>query len=497
MYRTGEWREELGVRSGPYTGGAVLVRWDRIPLAVRAKLRDARPITAERASVRPWILFAIACASGFALVLTSGTGFGQLGDPLIVSPPRIAVFYALFLAGIVVPTWLLVHRMFSRVRWLSHRRFVLPLDAVEARDEGLVVRPFGDARDVVFAESSMRIQYADGSTFDIEVPRNATNVKRAMHDAQDALVRATTPAVESDPFAPLRDAHGFVRPERLRRGSVSTRARRALSVPILLAVACAAVALPIVRLRDLMSDDAAFMVAWRSNGAADYEAYLAHALVHRDAVRETFLPRAKLDQAERRHDVWALEQYLREHPHSRFDFEARNALDATYASDVDSIVTFDELDGYLDAHPDARPLRRRGVEHVAASARGRITAQVENAAVRAVLLGVVDEAERTGSAVPVRAVVYGVNQVDAYDAQSSLLELVGVTTPSTDASDLTFWINGSPTTVGAQLARRSTLLAFWRVERDERKLGSVFTDALLRSAGTAVESKYVPPMPTY
>src|SRR5438094_310186 len=125
MYRTSRARRQLGMHTGPFTGGSVLLPWNAIDLRTRRRLLAAQPIAAERRRAQTFAMFALACACGFALVMISGRGFGQVDHTWLIERPWLVVPYALLLAGIVVPSAWLLRRILSAGAWFPYERALL------------------------------------------------------------------------------------------------------------------------------------------------------------------------------------------------------------------------------------------------------------------------------------------------------------------------------------------------------------------------------------
>ncbi len=408
VYRIGEWRRELGVRSGPYTGGAVLLRWHRIPLAVRAKLRAAHPLASERGRAKPSLMLAAAILSAVALVVLSGAGFGQLGDPRVIAPDWLAAAYALLLSGILVPSLWLVRRALTRGGWLPWERFVLPLDAVEVHRDGLIVRPFGDVRHLEIDERKgvMRLDYVDSTSFQLAIKPGAERLLEIRMEAAHACLVRTSLSSDAterdtvDPFATLRDARGFVSAERAPTQDVK-RTAPTFAVPIAIVVACALVSAPLLWLRNRWSDEAAFAFARSRDLAGDYKDYLAQPLAHETIVRRELLPRAELDRAESLDTVYAYEFYLQQYPGSLYDAEARSALERAARAEVKRIDSMTDLNAYVEEHPSLVPLESSLAAGLCARARVRIRAAVAFPPLRDALLDAVDRAERSHTPIPI------------------------------------------------------------------------------------------------
>jgi hypothetical protein len=414
VYRTSSFRREIGMRSGPYTGGAVLLPWDAIDLRVRRKLLRARPIAAENRRAETWRMLAIAAACGLALVIVSGSGFGQLFHRCLVDGPWFVVPYGVLLAGVVLPVAWLARRIFSRGSWLPYDRALLALDAIEATPKGLIVRPFGDARLASMKDSVIEIAYVDGSTFRIRAPQGS-ELERDWLDAEAILERASLTTDDAyralvDPFHELRGERGLRSHPRakLANGRIMQRRLRmdAAVACALLAISCVVGGL-LVDLRNRLSDDAAFEYARSQDEVELYDEYLKGPARHRSEVRDVLLPRVVLNDAERG-GVNELADYLARFPHSKFDAEARAALaracrqvSATYlwaarsnGSRLDDAVTAFTRDNAACA-PYRAEVTSAYFEARRREIRGRPGIQP---ALRDVLLGLVDEMDHGRSA---------------------------------------------------------------------------------------------------
>ena len=258
------------MRSGPYTGGAVLLPWDAIDLRVRRKLVRAHAIAAENRRVDSGFLAGIAAACGLALVIVSGSGFGQLSHDWLAQGGWFILTYGLLLAGIFVPSVWLAWRMFSRHSWLPFERALLPLDALEATRKGLIVRPFGDARFASTTDGVFEITYVDTSTFRIRLDPSVD--ERQLLEAETTLERASLTTDEAyrasvDPFYDLRGDKGLrAHPRAIAIDTKATwHARTGELLTVMMVFASFVLAMVVVGLRNRMSDDAAFAFARAQN----------------------------------------------------------------------------------------------------------------------------------------------------------------------------------------------------------------------------------------
>jgi hypothetical protein len=419
MYRSTSARRELGMRSGPFTGGAVLLPWDAIDMKTRRRLLAVQPLAGERRRAQTFAVFAVACACGFSLVLMSGSGFGRVDDVMLVQPSWLALLYALLLAGIVAPSVWLARRVLSAGAWFPYARAVLQLDALERTPRGLVVRPFGDARFAVIEQGFLELQYADGSTFRVRtsVPPDTLNV--AIGFAEEILSRASlsddrTMRDTLDPLTALRDDRGFVQRARTTKlaGDRSTRDRFPFVVAVLVLASFAA-SLPLLALRNRTSDDAGFAFARRENVREHYESYLTDGgKRHAREVNADLLPRLVLDDAKKHDDIEELARYLQRFPHSRFDDEARSALattcmrrgdDRTWTSNWN---VFDDLEKFSEEHVACKPYMGDIYARYFAVRRSELRYNFDiEPALRDMLLGLLDRAERSRSRARLRIVV--------------------------------------------------------------------------------------------
>jgi hypothetical protein len=407
------------MRSGPFTGGAVLLPWDQIDLRTRRRLIDARPIVAERRRAQTFAMFAVACACGFALVLASGSGFGRVDEASLVQHPWNAVVYAVLLAGIVVPSAWLARRVLSAGAWFPYGRALLRLDALEHTPKGLVVRPFGDARHAIIEHGFVELQYADGSTFRVRTNVAPDVMDAALGVAEDVLARASLSADHTerdtvDPLTSLRDDRGFSPRAGTRKLGSNERAARDRT-PLygaVLALASFAAAWPLLGLRNRTSDDAAFAYARHENDRIDYEAYLVHGVRHVHEVNEDLLPRLVLDDAEKSDGVEDLAKFLERFPRSRFDDEARARLASTCVRLGDGYTLASKLDVFADLDRFVRQYPACTLHRADVSARffdARRKALRESTdlhpALRDGFIALLDRAERKQARVPFRVVL--------------------------------------------------------------------------------------------
>lgn len=407
------------MRSGPYTGGAVLLPWDAIDLRARRNLVRARIISAEnrRADARGMLGLAAAC--GFALVIISGGGFGQLSHPWLVQGHWFVLTYGLLLAGILVPSAWLARRIFSRHSWLPFDRALLPLDAVETTRKGLVVRPFGDARFATLKDGVFEIAYADTSTFRIRLDPAVD--ERQLLEAETTLERASLTNDDAyrasvDPFHDLRGEKGLRAHPRaipIDTKASAWRARADLAAAIAMVIASfALVAFVLLPLRNRLSDDAAFDYARHENARVHYEAYLdSGGTRHAREVHDDRLPRIVLDDAKAHGSADEVAAFLDRFPRSRFDAEARAALAANCAVAGDDAVKkstspFEDLRHFANDHPACAPHVDGVFSRFFAAKRAALTADTEiEPAFRDMLLGMLDRAERTRQRTPFRILV--------------------------------------------------------------------------------------------
>jgi hypothetical protein len=406
------------MRRGPFTGGAVLLPWGVIDLRTRRRLLAARPIAAERRRAQTFAMFAVAYACGFALVLVSGRGFGQVDHAWLMERPWLVVPYALLLVGIVVPGAWLARRMLSAGAWFPYERALLQLDALERTPRGLVVRPFGDARHAVIDRGFVELQYADGSTFRVRTasPPDVMNV--ALGSAEDILARASLSDDRSqrdviDPLTALRDERGFAPRVRTRKlAAVPPSRDRAPAAFALLAVAATCAAQPLLAARNRLSDDAGFTYALGMNDIASYDAYLENGKRHGREVSDGLLPPLLLDDAQRHNDPDAIATMLTRFPGSHIDAEARAALASTCAAVGDNYTrpsssnVFDALARFETDHPACNKQVDGVVSRFFAGKRDPLRANTEiEPALRDMLIAMLDRAERTRQRVPFHIVV--------------------------------------------------------------------------------------------
>ena len=423
------------MRSGPYTGGAVLLPWDAIDLRVRRKLVRAHVIAVEnrRADTRGMFMLAAACA--FALVIVSGSGFGQLSHAWLAQGRWFVLTYGLLLAGILVPSAWLARRIFSRHSWLPFERALLSLDAVEATRRGVIVRPFGDARFATMKDGVFEIAYADTSTFRIRL--DSTVDEKQLQGAETTLERASLTTDEAyrasvDPFHDLRGEKGLrAHPRAIPIDTKASgwRARADLAAAIAMVIASFVLATFLVPLRNRLSDDAAFDYARHENARVHYEAYLdSGGKRHAREVNEDLLPRLVLDDAKAHGDPDEIAAYLTRFPVSRFDAEAHTALASTCAHAGDdaaktSASLFEDLRQFQTDHAACGSYIDGVLLRFFAARRAVLTANTDmEPALRDMLLGMLDRAEKTRQRIPFRIVV---TTPDARDPEASVQWALG------------------------------------------------------------------------
>jgi hypothetical protein len=415
----------------------VLLPWDAIDLGVRRKLVKTQPIAAENRHVSARVLFGIAAACGFILVLVSGSGFGHLSHAWLVQGAWFTVAYGLLLAGVLVPSVWLARRVFSRQSWLPYERALLPLDAIEATHKGLIVRPFGDAR---FAETKKQrvyeIAYADTSTFRIRL--DPTVDERMLLGAELILERASLTTDEAyragvDPFHDLRGDEGLrAHPRAIPFEARSAgRSARENVVTVVLVIASFMLATFLLGLRNRLSDDAAFSYARHENVRAHYEAYLdSGGKRHARDVNDDLLPRLVLDEAKARNDPDAVAAFLTRFPGSRFDAEAHAALVSTcslvggdYTRDA-KVDVFD-MQRFVHDHPVCAEQRATVIARFFDAKREALRHYDLEPALRDTFIALVDRAERTGTLAVLEVRASGVAKSDRWPLEWGLRGVVG------------------------------------------------------------------------
>jgi len=220
--------------------------------------------------------------------------------------------------------------------------YVFPLDLVDARTRELALHPMSDLISVepvhhqkkgVYTHSVLWLVFpADSFTFEVKSREKAEAIVARLQEARLAAIAATQrnellSLASIDPFTDARARnfepahdHGLL----ARDAPIWTHFVWAITIVSGLVLGVAA-----WRVRNWQSDARAFARLLASPDEATADAYVAAGGLRVADVKSTVVPRARLDAAkaetgEKR--LEALDRFLRDHPGSAFEAEARAAL---------------------------------------------------------------------------------------------------------------------------------------------------------------------------
>jgi hypothetical protein len=303
-------------------------------------------IPSQGAAVAGWVFLALVGAATLLGVL-----FVEFGRTLQTAP--VIVLYMLGLAIIVLSIMFLVRRvMIGSSLPYKPGRFLFPMDFIDASERHLRVVPMAalvDFRGVhnhtngVYNGTTLTFSFEGGvtETFTIHGKERAEEVLRALGDSQRAIREAAQnkdldTLIRMDPFFEVRvkDTWGVAPP---RDEDMQQPAAKALpgllgkgTILAVSGVAAAALSLPIWHLRNVASDEAMFAEAQRVDREYEYEHYLHWGKRHAEEVRTDLMPRAGLREAKEKGSVTALRDFLRKHPGSVVEKEARDEVHALF-----------------------------------------------------------------------------------------------------------------------------------------------------------------------
>ncbi len=265
-----------------------------------------------------WWAFAAALIAAGWLVFAS-VGYGDLDSPLALSPTPLVLAHVLFAAGLTYCVLRAQSEGFAAKRTpYVTGTFLFPSGVVVAGLSKLNVAPIEGLTDVRVSGSSVEV-VVGGNTFSFVVADSAqaNAIPAAIQEAKTKYLEARAsgdlrqqllldPLQDSGVPNPLAPTEPWARPVFMSLW---------LSL-VLVAVVSVVLGWAVFWVRNTWSGKALYAKAVQLDSSDAYEKYLARG-GKRPEVEAILLPRAELKDAEAKHSVEAIEQYIKAHPQTR------------------------------------------------------------------------------------------------------------------------------------------------------------------------------------
>jgi hypothetical protein len=339
-----------------------------------AGAQSPTPLLSERfsqAGTFGWGFLGITCAA--ALLLMIPAGYAKPYNSSSVQGPVSLVVYVAALFGVVYSV-LAVMRRWRLVSTLPFTpgRYLFPMDLVDARTRDVRIIPMSLLADLSAVHHHTNGVYTHTQfTLTFEGGKSEAFVVRSKGEAEGALhaLRTSRAAIGEavknlhvdiiaglDPFFEVRVADAWENPppdKSFDQGPVAGEMPPWLKKAALVALAPAAVLGPIVwYARNRLSDDAMFEDAKAVNSETAFENYLRYGRRHADEVREEYIWKAALADANKMGTSTALEAFLRKYPDSPASKDiAEDKLPRLALKEAQSIGTVSAIRGFMKAHP--------------------------------------------------------------------------------------------------------------------------------------------------
>jgi hypothetical protein len=331
---------------------ARIIDFNKLPKAVRERLigciagnYSPRPVLAERfsqAGTVGWILLMLLC--GAILLGLVSYGFATpYSDGSVQSPALLLVYVGAIFLGVYSVLAILRRAKLKALLPFAPGRYLFPMDFVDARQRTLRILPLGSLIDLqaVHHHTNGVYSYTQFSlTFEGGGVETFTMANKGMAEAAlqnlrgqraaigEAVQNRTIEVIQAlDPFFEVRinDAWDNPPPERgFEQGPSAGEVPVWLQKAALVALAPALVLAPLVWfVRNRLSDDAMFENAKAQNTESAFELYLYHGERHAEDVRQNYLWKAALTDANKEGTSAALRAFVKKYPDSPASNEVR------------------------------------------------------------------------------------------------------------------------------------------------------------------------------
>jgi hypothetical protein len=386
---------------------------DRFVAATRRTAPPAPLLFSSARRTTAWVLLAASAVLLVAATVVLMKGWGDVASPLALHQrPMLAVDALLFSAA----AYCFVHatvvlRAFEALPYRAGM-YVFPACVVDASGPVLRVWSVRDADAIErLPQPALALRMLDGER--IVVPaasaEEVEHAEAALRSLRPELTRALAED-DGDMLAELDPLHQT----RVSSPLSSTQGMKPFSamwarLDWVLALAIGvALGLGLGSLRNASSDERMYRTVAAAGSVPMFEQYLTRGGRHSDEVRDVFLARAALYDAQRQGTLEALQEFVRTHPDSKIgpeiDASMRRALlvELDRAKAVGTVGALDEfVHKFPDSHLDPEIKAARHVLYTQAFAAWKKKSQAD-AAVSAFIERLLASAEKAGAACEVR-----------------------------------------------------------------------------------------------
>jgi hypothetical protein len=324
---------------------ARIIDFNKLPKSVRERLigciagnYSPRPILSERfsqAGTVGWILLVLLC--GGLLLGLLAYGFAEpYSDGSVQSPALLILYVGAMFLGVYSLFAILRRAKLKALLPFVPGRYLFPMDFVDARNRTLRILPLGSLIDLqaVHHHTNGVYSYTQFSlTFEGGGVETFTMSNKGMAEAALQNLRGQRAAIGEavqnqrieviqalDPFFDVRINDAWDNPpvqQGFEQGPMAGEVPAWLQKAALFALAPAIVLAPLVWfLRNRLSDDAMFNNAKEQNTESAFESYLYHGKRHAEDVRQNYIWKAALADANKEGTSAGLRAFVRKYPDS-------------------------------------------------------------------------------------------------------------------------------------------------------------------------------------
>ena len=299
-----------------------------------------KPLLYQAPPRNPWLL-CLLVTSCLAVLICGAfgyVGFGRLDHRWAVNPFwTIAVYGGLLCVATV--TLVAAIRNWNHATNVPFRRgvYVFPIGVIDARSAMLQLYPVQKLDELTTRGTRLKMRFSDGTAFEFRDvdPQRGGKIKVTLLDVQQQLSGASDElsSRELGLLDPLFDT-GYKNPFSPHESMLPARIFWNRHWFALAVVAGAAAGFGLWHLRNLRSVEWMYLRARSLDTPVAYRAYLARGGTNVD-VRDRFLPKAELREAQAAGSVEAIERYLDAHPQSKIAGDIEEALRAALLLELD------------------------------------------------------------------------------------------------------------------------------------------------------------------
>lgn len=329
-----------------------IIDFNKLPKTARERLIGCiagqfspRPILADRFSASGtvgWVLLIIVC--GIALLMLAANGFASAySSNAVQGPISLLIYIAAIFLGIYSIIAIIRRSSLKASLPFIPGRYLFPMDLVDAREKTLRIIPLASLVDLqavhhhtngVYSYTQFTLTFEGGKSeaFTLNNKGLAEAALNQLRSDRAALGQAVQDRnidviAALDPFFDVRINDAWDKPfpdKSFEQGPMAKSMPAWLQKAAIVALAPAILLGPIVwYVRNLLSDNAMFEEAKARNTEDAFESYLWHGKRHADEVRNEWIWKAALADAQKTGTSLALREFLKKYPDSPVSNDVR------------------------------------------------------------------------------------------------------------------------------------------------------------------------------